>query len=207
VAKPKSPADRLSPKNVLNLVSLDNEVDWERYLDKYLPELDLAIDLHKKLLVGAKNELDNESLKPALRLKAVAGFLAEVSNSKGQMLPQIVKQRLQDLGIPHLSNKKGRPPGRKFDRFYLAYIEEVERIIEQDGIFQKRSQLRARRRRNWTTEFRKLLEHDRWPPADIDSLTNSKTPRSFATHKATQYFKVSYDVAAAAYRRAKTTKR
>jgi hypothetical protein len=123
------------------------------------------------------------------------------------MLPDIVKKQLRDLGIPHLSTKKGRPPGRKYDRFYLAYVEGVQRIVEEDGIYQKRSQAKAKRGENWHQEFRNLLERDGWPLADIYWLTTSKSPRSFAIHKAAGYFNVSYDAAARACRRAKAAKK
>jgi hypothetical protein len=83
VAKPKNPADRLSPKQVLNFESLENEADWDSFLEAAIPALSLVDDLHQKLLAGAKNEILDENFKPALRLRAVADFWQKSQSPSG----------------------------------------------------------------------------------------------------------------------------
>lgn len=48
---------------VLDLWPVQNEADWDVFSASINAELELAADLHQRLLDGAKNELDGQQLK------------------------------------------------------------------------------------------------------------------------------------------------
>jgi hypothetical protein len=152
-------------------------------------EIELATDLHKKLLAGAKNELFHQDNEPALSLKRVAEFLASVAHSGKTGMARTVKSGLQALKIVH--RKRGRPKGRRVESHYAWWVGETQKNIEKSGIFSKRSELREQYGRNWQRHFSSLLQREKWELPGL--LERSRTPRVYAIHLAARFFKVSYD--------------
>jgi hypothetical protein len=184
-------------KHILSTLQGEGLISWSREDQAWLlqwvassgAEIELAADLHKKLLVGAKNELFHQENEPALSLKRVAEFLASVAHSGKTGMARTVKSGLQALKIEH--RKRGRPKGRKAESHYAWWVGETQKSIEKSGIFSKRAQLRKQHGRNWQRHFSSLIQREQWPLTGL--LERSRTPRAYAMHLAAEFFDIPYD--------------
>jgi hypothetical protein len=182
--------------------------DFAAWGESSLPLLNLKTELHKRLLAGAQNELFNAGLEPALSPKLVAELLVGISNTEKVALARVVRVGLQSLRVDGLTRRRGRPKGwKKAPLRYLTFVEEAERFIEKNGVFSRKAEMKKTYRSRWSVEFQKLLKRESWPPDAIYLLVNSKTPRVYATHMASELFNVSYDRIERACRHAKAAQK
>jgi hypothetical protein len=193
-----------SPDLMLALQSLDEEVGWNQYLEKPVREMKLAADLLNSLVAAAKHHPAPGDSARTLDIKRVAGFLACVAMSEKSDLARNVKTGLQSLGIE--SSKPGRPKGQKADALYRVTVECLERAIEQNGIFTRKSEIRRKFGRKWESEFSRLLVRENWPSDCFHWLTSPKaTPRVLAINIASDKFDLEYDRIYRACRKAAKT--
>jgi hypothetical protein len=201
--KQKNTKEVFSKLQEESLVSWSREeqawfLDWIRSSSE---EIHLAAELHEKILNGAKNELSGEGIVPTLRPKRVAEVLASIACSKGTDLPATVKRELQGLGIGQF--QRGRPRGRRAESHYSWWVDRTQECIERSGIFVRRNELRRQYGRNWERQFKSLVRREEWPMFDL--LAGSSTPRVYAIHLATRFFRRSYDHISRACGRANRT--
>jgi hypothetical protein len=200
VAQQKAPPKSWSLVPVIDRELLEHQADWAEVVDLSGPALSLSRDLYKRLLNGAKNEILGRSLAPSLNLEGIANFLTDISATNAEKLPGLVKCRLKELGIPQLGGKLGHPSGRKQDRRYLVYVEEVEKRVGKLGLFEaKKAAMREKRH----TQFAARLKRDGWPDYMINLLLTAKSSRSFAVYVTAYEFDVAFDTVDKGCRRAK----
>jgi hypothetical protein len=198
VDKPAGPANYGS---LLPLMPPDSDPSMEEFVRDAIAEMNLASELHERLLAGAKNELFNENLEPSLNLKKAAEFFAWLSHTQKKKLPRVVIAGLEGLGINRPSKKSGRPRGRRTDILYVARVREIMLRIGQRDVFSMKKQMRKKYSHRWRVPFMRSLEREGFPLEEIDILTTSSSLRAFATHMTASEFNVSYDAVDRACRR------
>lgn len=203
MAKPKIPSEGDSIPNLADIKSLEILFDDQEFVESLWPAITFVCTVRQKLINGARNRVLRENLAPALSLDAVATLLLDISSSNAKYLPQVVKKGFDELGIPYLARKKGRPLGRQQDYRLLFYVDQVQKHVEELRIFEAKDTLKATKRRNWFSELEASLERYRWPAHIVDLVFIRQNPRSFATDVVGTLFGFDYSYVSRACRRAK----
>jgi hypothetical protein len=202
VAKSKIPPEPVFANDAPDVESPKDRADWEEFVGRTLAEGNLAKDLHKKLLNGAKNELSRKKIEPTLDLNQVGEFLAWISYSNKATLERFVKSKLDSLGIGLHPRGPGRPKGRNTESTYAQYVEWYTHAIEQCGVLTLKTEFREQYGGRWSDRFREELKLAKWSPQAIDCLLDSQHSRSCAIRRAAQEFGVSRAAIESACRRA-----
>ena len=140
VAESKISEYPFSPKEKAELASLEEELDWQFFLEPGLREIELAADILDRLQAEAKKPHRTENSQKALSPKHLADFFASLSQCDGAALTKRVNAGLRSLGIER--RRRGRPGGRKKAALYAAYAEVVRRAIEKTGVLAKKAELK-----------------------------------------------------------------
>lgn len=190
-------------RSFLTSEPLEEQKEFLKLTHEAATEIDRLKNLHQRLLIGAKNELFDQDVEPAISFKVLAEFLDALTHAKKAELTKVVKNGLRRLGI--VRHGRDRRPGRWTELHYSWWVDLNRQFVEKCGIFSARMALQKEYPRTWQRYFKNLLKAEGWPL--IDQLAISDTPTEFAMWLATENFGISYHQIYRACRRTKVTDR